>query len=119
MTKADETFQESVQALANWLTFLEGKLNYYTRQLERARAHQSQGEQPVEVETPPVAPVEETKKAEASFSGGVDWRWGLIGSVVALAVIACFLVSLFFSNVLSLTEVEVKKKEKTLNLPKQ
>jgi len=34
--KADETFQESVQALANWLIFLEEKRNAYNRQLERA-----------------------------------------------------------------------------------
>jgi hypothetical protein len=36
MTKADETFQESVQALANWVAYLEQKKTYYTRQLERA-----------------------------------------------------------------------------------
>ncbi|MFO8052373.1 MAG: pilus assembly protein PilM [Candidatus Omnitrophota bacterium] len=69
--------------------------------------------------SPVLKEFEETKKAEASFSGGVDWRWGLIGSVVALAVIACFLVSLFFSNALSLAEDEVKGKEENLNLPEQ
>ncbi|RLD06655.1 MAG: hypothetical protein DRI56_07820, partial [Chloroflexota bacterium] len=36
MTKADETFQESVQALAAWITFLEGKKLTYRQQLERA-----------------------------------------------------------------------------------
>ncbi|MCF7872616.1 MAG: pilus assembly protein PilM [Candidatus Omnitrophica bacterium] len=69
--------------------------------------------------SPVLKEFEETKKAEASFSGGVDWRWGLIGSVAAVAVIACFLISLFFNNILSLAEDELKKKEKTLNLPEQ
>ena len=55
--KADETFQESVQALANWIAFLERKLTYYTRQLERASAQQPS--QDASVEEVPAAPVEE------------------------------------------------------------
>ena len=52
LTKADETFQESVQALANWLVFLEEKKAAYARQLERAISVQS-----TSVETiPPIAP---------------------------------------------------------------
>ncbi|MCF7886874.1 MAG: pilus assembly protein PilM [Candidatus Omnitrophica bacterium] len=62
---------------------------------------------------------EETKKAEVFFSSRIDWRWGLIGSVVAGAAIACFLVSLIFNSALSLAEAEFKKKEKPLNLPEQ
>ncbi|MBT3391386.1 MAG: hypothetical protein HN413_13370 [Chloroflexi bacterium] len=36
-TKADETFQESLQGLANWIQFLELKQTTYRQQLERAR----------------------------------------------------------------------------------
>ena len=39
-SKADETYQESIQALADWITFLEGKQRQYARQLERASAAQ-------------------------------------------------------------------------------
>ncbi len=49
-TKADETFQESVQALANWITFLEGKRGVYRRQLERASAAQAPEGERVEQE---------------------------------------------------------------------
>jgi hypothetical protein len=36
-TIADTTFQESLQGLANWLTYLEMKRSMYSQQLERAR----------------------------------------------------------------------------------
>ena len=38
MSIADQTFQESVQALANWRQFLALKREEYIRQLERARS---------------------------------------------------------------------------------
>ncbi|MCF7869680.1 MAG: pilus assembly protein PilM [Candidatus Omnitrophica bacterium] len=69
--------------------------------------------------SPVLKEFEETKKAEASFSGGGDWHWRLIGSAAAIAVIVCFLVSLFFNNALSLVEDEFTKKGKNLNLPEQ
>ena len=49
-TKADETFQESVQALADWITFLEGKRGVYRRQLERASAAQVPGDDNTELD---------------------------------------------------------------------
>ena len=48
MSKADETFQESVQALAVWITFLEGKKRTYEQQLERASAQQPSQSAPAE-----------------------------------------------------------------------
>jgi hypothetical protein len=43
MSIADQTFQESVQALANWRQFLALKKAEYTRQLERARSASQTG----------------------------------------------------------------------------
>lgn len=60
---------------------------------------------------------EETKKAEASISNEVAWRGNLIGSVVAASIAVCVLVSLFFSNNLSLAKKEFGRKEKALELP--
>jgi hypothetical protein len=37
MTKTDETFQEAVLALRNWLTYLDEQEKKYREQLERAR----------------------------------------------------------------------------------
>ena len=53
MSIADQTFQESVQALANWRQFLALKREEYIRQLERARSA-SQDSAPVENEPVPV-----------------------------------------------------------------
>ena len=69
--KADETFQESVQALANWIAFLERKLTYYTRQLERASAQQPS--QDASVEEVPAAPVEEGVKEAPDVGNAGTW----------------------------------------------
>lgn len=66
-TKADETFQESVQALANWLTFLEEKKREYQHQLERAIKAQSSQENrhPSPEDRPPAtAPADEPPAAD-------------------------------------------------------
>lgn len=58
MSIADQTFQESVQALANWRQFLALKKEEYIRQLERARIAVQEGaptgspEEPEQTPTP-------------------------------------------------------------------
>lgn len=51
MTKTDETFQEAVLALRDWLAFLEEKAKEFQEQLERARrkAEKESGEGSVTV----------------------------------------------------------------------
>jgi hypothetical protein len=50
MTKTDETFQEAVLALRNWLTYLDEQEKKYREQLERARRKTAEAA-PAAVET--------------------------------------------------------------------
>jgi hypothetical protein len=71
-TKADETFQESVQALADWITFLEGKKGTYQRQLERASAAQAPEDDNTELDAgvDAVAVIETADPEMASWDEG-------------------------------------------------
>jgi hypothetical protein len=71
-TKADETFQESVQALADWITFLEGKKGVYQRQLERASAAQAPEDDNTELDpsVDAVAVIETADPEMASWDEG-------------------------------------------------
>jgi hypothetical protein len=71
-TKADETFQESVQALADWITFLEGKKGVYQRQLERASAAQAPEDDNTELDAgvDAVAVIETADPEMASWDQG-------------------------------------------------
>jgi hypothetical protein len=71
-TKADETFQESVQALADWITFLEGKKGVYQRQLERASAAQAPEDDNTELDAgvDAVAVIETADPEMASWDEG-------------------------------------------------
>jgi hypothetical protein len=71
-TKADETFQESVQALADWITFLEGKKGVYQRQLERASAAQAPEDDSTELDASvdAVAVIETADPEMASWDEG-------------------------------------------------
>jgi hypothetical protein len=50
MTKTDETFEEAVLALRNWLTYLDEQEKKYREQLERARRKTAEAA-PAAVET--------------------------------------------------------------------
>jgi hypothetical protein len=69
-TKADETFQESVQALADWITFLESKKGTYQRQLERASAAQAPEDDNTELDAGAVAVIETADPEMASWDEG-------------------------------------------------
>jgi hypothetical protein len=69
MTKTDETFQEAVLALRDWLAYLEEQEKKYREQLERARRKAEAA--PVAVET--VADDEDKAPAEDASTQPPAW----------------------------------------------
>ena len=81
-TKADETFQEGVQALANWIQFLEGKQRTYKQQLERARAAgngQAAEESPFDSAAAAVIPADPPAVMVIGRDDGSDDAWQIVG----------------------------------------
>jgi uncharacterized membrane protein YccC len=64
MTKTDEAFQEALQALRDWLVFLDDQEKEYREQLERARRKAESAPAPAAVET-----VEEEEKTPPTENG--------------------------------------------------
>jgi len=72
MTKTDETFQEAVLALRNWLTYLDEQEKKYREQLERARRKTGEAAS-VAVET--VETVADEDKAPAEDASAQPPAW--------------------------------------------
>jgi len=76
-TRTDQAFQESVQAMADWITFLEQKKLAYERQLERARAA---GTEPPAAEIPAVAIDAVSPISVVEMEDGLDYAWQVLAT---------------------------------------
>lgn len=75
MTKTDETFQEAVLALRDWLAFLEEKAKEFQEQLERARrkAEKESGEGSVTVTEEQEEDAAQPAQSEPASEEMPDW----------------------------------------------
>lgn len=75
MTKTDETFQEAVLALRDWLAFLEEKAKEFQEQLERARrkAEKESGEGSVTVTEEQEEDAAQPAQSEPASGEMPDW----------------------------------------------